>query len=53
MDQWSTISLGGAEIVALVNVRVLSQALGIEPDQIAARTGTTPTFVQLYAQFLR
>ena len=53
MDQWSTLRLEGGEIVALVNVRVLSQALGVEPDQVAARTGTTATFVELYAQFLR
>jgi hypothetical protein len=53
MDQWSSMRLEGGEIVALVNVRVLSQALGIEPDQIAARTGTTATFVELYGQFLR
>lgn len=53
MDQWSAMTLEGREIVALVNVRVLSQALGVEPDQIAARAGTTATFVELYAQFLR
>lgn len=53
MDQWTTMRLEGGEIVALVNVRVLSQALGIEPDRIAVRTGTTATFVELYGQFLR
>lgn len=53
MDQWATMRLEGADIVALVNVRVLSQALGVPPDQIAQRTGTVPTFVELYATFLR
>jgi hypothetical protein len=40
------------EIVALVNVRVLAQALGVEPDVVARRTGSM-SFVELYAQFLR
>ena len=53
MDQWSAMPLEGGEIVALVNVRVLSRALGVEPDQIAARTGSGGTFVELYGQFLR
>jgi hypothetical protein len=52
VDQWSTIRLESSDIVALVNVRVLSQALGVEPDQVARRTGTAPTFVELYATFL-
>ena len=52
VDQWGTIRLEGADIVALVNVRVLSQALGVEPDEIARRSGTG-SFVDLYAQLLR
>jgi hypothetical protein len=53
MPQWPSMRLESDEIVALVNVRVLSQALGVEPDAIARRSGTTATFVELYAQFLR
>lgn len=52
VDQWPTLRLEGGEIVTLVNVRVLSQALGVEPDQVARRAGTVPTFVDLYATFL-
>jgi hypothetical protein len=52
VEQWPTLRLEGADIVALVNVRVLSQALGVEPDQVARRTGTVPTFVELYGTFL-
>lgn len=52
-EQWPAMRLEGADIIALVNVRVLSQALGVPPDQIAQRTGTVPTFVELYATFLR
>jgi hypothetical protein len=53
VDQWPTMRLESAEIVALVNVRVLSEALGVEPGRVAARTSTIPTFVELYASFLR
>jgi hypothetical protein len=53
MDQWSAMVLDSQEIVALVNVRVLAQALAVEPDVIARRTGSTGSFVELYAQFLR
>jgi len=53
MDRWSTLTLDGQEIVALVNVRVLAQALGIEPNVVAGRSGSAPSFVEIYAQFLR
>jgi transposase-like protein len=53
MQQWSNMRLESEEIVALVNVRVLSQALGVEPDAIARRSGSTASFVELYGQFLR
>ncbi|MEQ1857694.1 MAG: hypothetical protein ABL963_14670 [Longimicrobiales bacterium] len=52
MEQWSSMRLEGPEIVALVNLRVLSQALGVEPDQVAGRTGTVASFVELYGTFL-
>jgi len=52
LEQWPTLRFEGSEIVALVNVRVLSQALGVEPDQVARRAGTVPTFVDVYATFL-
>lgn len=52
MAEWSTMKLESDEIVALVNVRVLAQALGVEPDAVAQRTGSG-SFVDLYAQFLR
>lgn len=51
--QWGTIRLEEREIIALVNVRVLSDALGVAPDDIARRTGSVRTFAELYAQLLR
>jgi transposase-like protein len=53
MERWPAMGLESSEIVALVNVRVLAQALAIEPDAIARRSGTTPSFVELYTQLLR
>jgi hypothetical protein len=52
VDQWTSIPLSSGDIVALVNVRVLSQSLGIPPDDIMRRTGMAPTFVDLYAQLI-
>lgn len=51
--QWATVTLSDPDIIALVNVRVLANALGIAPDDVARRTGTTRTFVELYAQLRR
>jgi hypothetical protein len=53
MERWSSMGLDSGEIVALVNVRVLAQALAVEADVIARRSGTTPSFVELYAELLR
>jgi hypothetical protein len=52
VDQWPTLSLSGDEIIALVNVRVLAQALGVEPGQVAGRSGSAGSFVEVYASFL-
>jgi hypothetical protein len=53
MERWSMVTLDSEEIVALVNVRVLAQALRVEPDVVAARSGSTASFVELYDQLLR
>jgi len=47
------VQLDDREIIALVNVRVLSEALGVAPDVVARRTGSSASFVELYAQLLR
>jgi hypothetical protein len=51
--EWADVPLGEQDIIALVNVRVLSQVLGVPPDDIARRTGSSASFVELYAQLLR
>ncbi len=42
-----------ADIVALVNVRVLAESLGMRPEEITRRTDSAATFVELYAQLIR
>jgi len=53
VPDWGTIRLEDPEIIALVNVRVLSETLRVAPDEIARRTSPSVTFVELYAQLLR
>jgi hypothetical protein len=53
VDRWGAISLTSEDIVALVNVRVLSQSLGLTSDDVMRRTSTTTSFVELYSQLIR
>jgi hypothetical protein len=53
VERWGSIRLSSEDIVALVNVRVLSQSLGVSPDEIMRRTASASSFVELYAQLLR
>jgi len=53
VDRWDEIHPSAQEIVALVNVRVLSQSLGLSPDDIMRRTADTMSFVELYSQLIR
>jgi hypothetical protein len=51
--RWADISLSAEDIIALINVRILSQSLGLPPDEIMGRTSTAASFVELYAQLIR
>ena len=53
VERWGDIRLSSEDIVALVNVRVLSQSLGLSPDEVMRRTGSTGSFVDLYVQLIR
>jgi len=53
VERWGSIPLTSDDIVALVNVRVLSQSLGLPPDEIMRRTANATSFVDLYAQLIR
>lgn len=50
VGEWSTIRLSDADIVALVNVRVISQSLGLPAERVLAETEGTTSFVALYAR---
>jgi hypothetical protein len=51
--RWGDIRPSSEDIVALINVRVLSQSLGLPPDDIMVHTSTAVSFVELYAQLIR
>lgn len=53
VSRWGDIRPSSEDIVALVNVRVLSESLGVPPDEITSRTETTTSFLELYAQLIR
>jgi hypothetical protein len=53
VDRWGEIRLSSEDIVALVNVRVLSQSLGLTSDEVMRRTATATSFVELYGQLIR
>jgi hypothetical protein len=51
--RWSEVALSDADVVTLVNVRVLAQTLHVAPEAVlrAARSGRS--FVDVYASMLR
>jgi hypothetical protein len=53
VSEWSTLPLNDGEIVGLVNVRVISQVLGLSAERVAAESGSTATYVQLHARLRR
>lgn len=53
VDQWRTIALSDADVVALVNVRVIAQTLGLSAEDVIGRTGSVSSFVELYWQLSR
>jgi hypothetical protein len=53
VDRWEEINLSSEHIVALVNVRVLSQSLGLTPDEVMRLTAREGSFVDLYVELVR
>lgn len=49
---WSEVTLTDHDIVALVNLRLLSQTLHMEPERVLA-SAAPGTWVQIYARLLR
>jgi len=50
VGQWDGLALTDADIIGLVNVRVLSQALRLSAERVAAASGSTATYVDLYVR---
>jgi len=51
--RWSTIRLTDEDVVGLVNVRLISQSLGLPAERVLGRTGSVGTYVELYAHLKR
>ena len=50
---WARIPLSDADIVALVNVRVIAQTLGLSAEEVIRHTGSVSSYVELFAQLSR
>ena len=51
--QWSSIQLTNADVVGPVNVRLISQALGMPAEQVLGRSGSVGSYVEFYARLKR
>lgn len=51
--EWGGLTLLDDDIVALVNVRLLSQTLGLSPAEVLDRAGTSASFVEIYGRLIR
>ena len=49
---WTDIQLESAEIVALVNVRLLAQTLGMSPAEVLAQSDAADSFVELFGELI-
>ena len=53
VGEWRSIRLSDRDIIALVNVRVISQSLGLPAERVIGQTSPAGSFVTLYAQLKR
>lgn len=51
--EWGSIQLTDADVVGLVNVRLISQTLGIPAERVLDGTGSVASYVGLYARLKR
>ncbi len=52
-SRWEEVSLADADIVALVNVRVLAQTLHLSPARVLGATASGRSFVHVFAALMR
>jgi len=53
VGEWSGIRLSDADIIGLVNVRVIAQSLALPAEQVLRQSSPGVTYVALYAQLIR
>ncbi len=53
VPEWAEIRLSDADVIALVNVRVIAQTLGLSAEEVIRRTGSAGSYVELLAQLSR
>jgi hypothetical protein len=53
VSRWREIRLTSRDIVALVNLRLLSQTLGVPPAEVLSRAAANGSFVHLYGELIR
>lgn len=53
VGEWPNIRLSDVDIVALVNVRMIAQVLGLSAEDVIRQTGSTSSYVELYARLRR
>lgn len=53
VGDWPSIRLSDEDIVALVNVRMIAQTLGLSAEEVIRHTGSTRSYVALFAQLSR
>jgi hypothetical protein len=49
---WVDIPLGSADIVTLVNVRILAETLGVALPEVLAKSETADSFVKLFGELI-
>ena len=53
VSDWRTIRLSDADFIALVNVRVIAQTLGLAAEEVVRGTDSISSYVELFAQLSR
>lgn len=53
VGDWPSIRLSDRDVIALVNVRVIAQSLGLAAEEVIRRTDAASSYVELFAQLSR
>lgn len=53
VGEWPSIGLSDDDVIALVNVRVIAQTLGLPAEEVIRQTDSASSFVELFARLRR